>query len=107
MKLLGCASYLLLLGSIQAFQFVIHPASLRVRPHCSSSTRQWTLKEPNGEVDTQDKVAMEEANGQEASVPETVLDEADVFDLSPSEDSPELSRDEEFMRLAIELAEEE
>ena len=110
MKFLWLASSLLflLVVSIQGFQFGTYHASLRPMHRVgTASTRQWTLKEPDAEVDTNDKVFMEAQEEEESEQEEVSSPDENVPDLSPSEDSEELSRDEEFMRMAIELAEEE
>ena len=92
---------LLALSSTTAFQFGSVPLRRNIHPVATTSTRRWTLKEANSQVEAESKVKAEEA--------EPVVDEMYVAmsNLAPSEDEEELSRDEHFMRLAIEVAEEE
>lgn len=95
-----------------AFQIGRTNSILRRRPAAIPSTRQWTL---NADTDVEtignsdDKISMEEDTQEQQVVQQEQEEVAHVSpeDLSPSEDEQELSRDEQFMRLAIELAEEE
>ena len=112
MKFLWCA--VSLLPSVVCFQ---SGAKLQRNDQTNiASTRRWTLKEPNAEIDTlaDDKVSMESQEQEEQVFREAVVQQEQeeeynvpLSDLSPSEDEQVLSRDEQFMRMAIELAEEE
>lgn len=105
MKFVFCTT-VALSSAATAFQFGTVSLRRNVRP-TTSTRRPWPLHEkPESQVEAEREVRTEQ---EEVAEQEPVMREMDVAlsDLSPSEDEDELSRDEHFMRLAIELAEEE
>ena len=123
MRLLWIACSSSLVATTAAFS-VGSTSSILQRPTRTTttipSTRRWTLKEPaDADVETienkDDNISVEVAQQQEVDSQqeeEEQEEEEQVADVSPevltpSQDEEELTRDEQFMRMAIELAEEE
>mmetsp|Transcript_14868 Transcript_14868/g.28157 ORF Transcript_14868/g.28157 Transcript_14868/m.28157 type:complete len:688 (-) Transcript_14868:15-2078(-) len=102
--------YTLSLSPLTAFQCGSVPFRRITQSTASTSTRRWALKEPSSQVEAENKVELKsKAKSETAETKEPVVEEidVDVSNLSLSENEEELSRDEQFMRLAIELAEED
>jgi len=97
------------LSSLTAFQFGSVPFRRSIYPTGTTSTRRWALKEPSSQIEAENKVEEPKSETKVKSEENAVVEEMDVAmsHLSPSEDEEELSRDEHFMKLAAELAEEE
>ena len=106
-------SSFVLLQSISAFQ----SAAIRRPRRTTTSTRRWTLQEPNAELETnadhtplQDEDATDATDLEQGTLQQVEGDKPTMnvlADFAPTEDEETLSRDEAFMQRAIELAEEE